>query len=781
MPTATAPFGSPAAASLPKPSSLIDVAQSALADYAERPSDAEVWHALVGARRSAAAAIAGLSTAQKRGHDFTVALDLLQIFSASGAADYAATAEDLALARRYARHSWPGLLAAMLLVPAWQWPEAPRLDDVPTWLWPVYTAYLFYAPQGFCAPGQAETYATHCLRRLTELCRLAERNPGSAAVREAITLYQDNGSSLPLYFSADSLRRHYELRGRILSLASGAGRQEEPVMLPRMGRRLRLGLVTGDCSSADATGATLPAFEHLDPERFEVILFPLNSGDALLDSSLPSQAAEIRILPPGLEAQLWALREAALDVAVFGGNITAACNEITRLALFRIAPLQIVTDASYATSGLSEIDLYLSGVSTESADDSAQFSERLALLPDAVHAFDNAFDRQEPTTKWTRATLNLPEDGIILVSAANFRSITPEMQGAWARLLAAIPGSRLLVHPFNGGDSSDYVMKRFGADFDRVLAAHGVAEDRLLVSTMSFGSRADLRELLRVGDIYLDAFPFAGVNSLADSLRAGVPVLAWEGSAFRSRSSASLLRSLGLGELVARDSAAYHEIAVRLATDQDWRRPLRQRIQEKVSGTALFLDPLAASDAFGAVVERAYDELFQCGREAFRLERMPVAAESVVDPAAVMASAASLFGQGWYSEAADEARRILAVQPAHTGARHLMAAALLRQGRGDRAQAYLESAVNRTNGSAPLWHDLAVALHLNGRAEESRQALQTCLKLDASRLESWLMLHDWATEAGESELAAEAAGSAHALAAQDPRVIALTAETVAVR
>jgi len=762
-----------------KPSSLIDTARSVLADYADQPGDAAVWQALLRFRRSAAAAIACLPPAQKEGTEWTAVLELIRQFNACGAADYPATEDDLGLVRDYSRRGWPRLLAAMLLVPAWQWSEAPRLDDVPTWLLPIYTEYLFYAPQGFCAPGQVDAYAAHYLRRLTELSRLAQKNTGSAAVRAALKLYSQHGSCIPLYFSPESLRRHYELRGRILTLACGVGRQEEPVALPRGDRRLRIGFVKRDLFQETETYTTLPTFEQLDPGRFEVILFTHHFCGTELENHVRNLVADFRVFPAELDAQVQMLREAELDVVVFSTNLTAVCNEVTRLALYRVAPLQIVNNSSCTTSGLPEVDLYVSGSLTESADAPEHFSERLGLLPGPAHAFDYEADKQEPTTNWTRAALGLPDEAIVFVTAANHQNITPEMQETWARLLAAVPGSRLLVHPFNPNWSSKYPIMRFSAGFDRVLAAHGVAEDRLIVSTMRFPSRTDVCSLLRVGDIYLDTFPFAGANSLVDPLEAGLPVVVREGQTFRSRMGGGLLRSLGLEELITRDSAAYHELAVRLATDRDLRDSLRKQINDKMSRTPLFLDPLAASDAFGALVEKAYDDLCEHGRETFRRERVPLTVDAVPDPMGAVRLAATLFEGGWLAEAADETRRVLATHPADPMARQLMAAALLRQGCGERALTYLLAAVRHAGNSAALWNDLAVTLHHNGRTADSLEALKACLELDQSRFESWLMLGEWAIAAGDSATAVGAVKSAQAFAPEDPRVTALAAATAA--
>ena len=91
----------------------------------------------------------------------------------------------------------------------------------------------------------------------------------------------------------------------------------------------------------------------------------------------------------------------------------------------------------------------------------------------------------------------------------------------------AIPGSYLVIHPFNPNWSHSYPIERFCAEFDQVFASYGLDPKRLVISSVNFPSRTDVKELLRVGDVYLDTFPFGGVNSLIDPLEIGLPVVTW--------------------------------------------------------------------------------------------------------------------------------------------------------------------------------------------------------------------------------------------------------------
>lgn len=709
--------------------STLELCRMALAVYGESPDQPELWSKLQKARHEAATALVLLGRDRSDESELKSVIELQRKIAASGAYDPAVSAADLALADQLLESGPLGLLAAMLLVPAYQWPAAPALKSVPQPYWSLYTAYLFYAPQGFCALGQADAYGRHYLARLEELAKLAAANPAAPHVRNALGAFAAINNSIPLYFSNDSLRRHMELRGRLLVAHGAADRRTDFVAKPRAGRRLRVGFINRHFGSQTETYTTLPTFERLDPARFEVQLFAHHDRDSDLEKYAKSRAEKFTLLSGELANQLKELRAANLDVAVFGTNVTAVFHEVTRLALHRVAPLQVVNNSSCTTTGLPEIDLYVSGGATESLEAPAHFTERLALLEGPAHAFNYEADKQTPSGTWTRKSLGVAADAMLFVSAANFYKITPEMRESWARLLAAVPGSRLLVHPFNPNWSSHYPIKRFCAEFDAVLAAHGVATDRLIVSSVKFPSRTDVGELLKLGDLYLDTFPFAGVNSLIDPLEHGVPVVTQEGTAFRSRMGAALLRTLGLDELIVTSAEAYHDTCVRLANDPAARAALRARITQAMETQPLFLDTLAASDGFGALLEQAFDRLVELGRPAFRRETRPLIGGDVSSVTHRQA----------------EGRRLLAADDAA------------------RASDYFLHAIQQEPRNAALWCELAAALRRSQRIEEAVQALQTCLGLDARCLEGWKLLAELSDALGHAELKAEATTMIEAL------------------
>lgn len=604
---------------------VFDDLRRALAEYLDLPGEPERWNRLVTVRRFASAAIARWPRKHSQTSHIHVVHELVREMSKSGVHDHLAAAEDITQASEYARKGWQGVLAAMLLVPAWQWPEAPLLMEVPVWLRPDYVRWLFAAPQNFTVVGQSKSYAAFQLSRLEELVRWMKRGPADEEEMKVLGAYACHCSLSRSAYALHDLRRHAELRGRLLLRAMG--RRDDPYrtqLKPRAGRRLRIGIIHRHFDSQAEIYATLPLFECLDPGRFEVVLFTYVNNFSQLEGYCRQKSADMVVLPAALPSQLELLRNARLDVAVFSTNLTAECNVVTRLALHRVAPLQVATNSTPSTSGLPEIDLYLSGALAATEGESAQFTERLALMPGPAHHFNFEADRTEPLLACTRADFGLPEDAFVFVSTADFRKITPEMQQAWARLLANVPGAYLLVHSFHQQQPSSHTIHHFYTEFEQTLKNEGVNSSRLVVSTVDLPSRSELQSLVGLGDAYLETFPVGEADRLVDALALGLPVVGWEGETVRSRTGGSLLRTLRLEELIANSLDDYQAIAARLAGDPLYRESCRTRIRAEVANGPAYLDSQKTSRNFGALMETAFDELLAQDRAAFRAKPQPV-------------------------------------------------------------------------------------------------------------------------------------------------------------
>lgn len=166
----------------------------------------------------------------------------------------------------------------------------------------------------------------------------------------------------------------------------------------------------------------------------------------------------------------------------------------------------------------------------------------------------------------------------------------------WARLLSAVPESRLYIrnNELRLEGSRDILRARF--------ARFGIGRDRLRLEK-GLPWKLLLEEYNHV-DISLDTWPYNGGNTISESLWQGVPVITLRGDTMPSRYGASMLLDLGWDGLVADTEEQYIECAVRLAKNQELLRMMRHNLR-RVSTTGGFRD----TRRFTAALESAYCEM----------------------------------------------------------------------------------------------------------------------------------------------------------------------------
>jgi predicted O-linked N-acetylglucosamine transferase (SPINDLY family) len=338
------------------------------------------------------------------------------------------------------------------------------------------------------------------------------------------------------------------------------------------------------------TYASIPLFKELARDRFEVILYALAQATPPAEEQCRSLADRFVVLPAEPKAQADAIRADDLDVLFFGTNLTAVTHPLVLLASLRLARVQATALHSPVTTGMETMDRFLLGLAgRDAAEAERAYVEELAVIDEPGMAFD--FTSRPPPSdfKVDRAALNVPADAVLFASGANFYKIIPEVRRAWARILAAVPGSYLVLYPFGPAWSNQYAAGGFLRSFYTTLAEHGV-EGRRLVVMQPLPSPADIGKLLAVCDVYLDSFPYAGAVSMIDALEAAVPPVAVAGGPQRFAQAAALLRSVGLDELIAGDAEDYVQLAVALARDPGRRERLSDEVRRRMADGPRFLD-----------------------------------------------------------------------------------------------------------------------------------------------------------------------------------------------
>jgi predicted O-linked N-acetylglucosamine transferase (SPINDLY family) len=137
----------------------------------------------------------------------------------------------------------------------------------------------------------------------------------------------------------------------------------------------------------------------------------------------------------------------------------------------------------------------------------------------------------------------------------------------------------------------------------REAAARGIDPARLIFAE-TLGQEAHL-DRVACADLFLDTWPCNGHTTVSDMLWAGVPVVTYSGRSFASRVAGSLLKAVGLPELVCEDVCAYEAQAFVLASNTARRKAVAARLAK-----ARLESPLFSSARLAQQLEELYARMW---------------------------------------------------------------------------------------------------------------------------------------------------------------------------
>jgi protein O-GlcNAc transferase len=268
------------------------------------------------------------------------------------------------------------------------------------------------------------------------------------------------------------------------------------------------------------------------------------------------------------------IRELDVNIAVDLNGLTRG-NRVGILAL-RPAPVQVLYLGFASTTGADFIDYFLGDPTVLPFSEQAYFSEKIIHLPDCYHPSDTT--RQIAPAVPTRAELGLPEHGFVFCCFNRSFKISASIFEAWTRILRRVPESVLWLPKMH-----DAAMENLRGE----LAVRGLDPARLI-----FAPRLERIEdhlaRHRSADLFLDTLPYGAHSTALDALWAGLPIVTCVGAALASRVGSSLLKAVGLPELITTNLDEYEALAVKLATEPALLHGIRDKLAANRSTHPLF-------------------------------------------------------------------------------------------------------------------------------------------------------------------------------------------------
>jgi predicted O-linked N-acetylglucosamine transferase (SPINDLY family) len=387
-------------------------------------------------------------------------------------------------------------------------------------------------------------------------------------ITEAIADYTAVLQRHPQHHEAHSgrlLARHYleainreDLFADHAAFGTVAG-QRTDVSFPNLAephRRLRLAFLSPDLRAHSVAYFLEPLLANLDRGQFEIFLYHDHPRVDAMSERLRTHATQWRHFAGLSHAAVeTAIRADAPDVLVDLAGHTG----LNRLPLFarRLAPVQVTYLGYPNTTGLREMDYRFVDAVTDPVDEAeAWHTEQLVRF--APTAWSYAPPAAAPECAPPPSLL---ADHVTFGCFNNFSKVNDLTLRAWSQILAAVPGSRLLLK------AQGLEEPAAAAALRARLAALGIDGARVELLGRTPGLAAHLAAYARM-DIALDTFPYHGTTTTCEALWMGCPVVTLPGDRHASRVGASLLVAVNRPNWIARDWADYVRIAAELAHDR---------------------------------------------------------------------------------------------------------------------------------------------------------------------------------------------------------------------
>jgi protein O-GlcNAc transferase len=315
---------------------------------------------------------------------------------------------------------------------------------------------------------------------------------------------------------------------------------------PNPNRLLKIGYVSADYRTHTVAGFIEALLSKHDRTKFHVTAYPsVGRGDETTERLKKLADAWRPIMGISDEQAAGMIAADRIDILVDLGGHTAGNRMLTFAR--RPAPLQLTMFGYPNTTGLAAIDYRV----TDPISDPPEATERLdAEQPLRLPGL--AWVYQPPAN--APAVTPLPAAGkksFTFGCLNNAAKISDDCLVAWSAVLAAVPGSKLVLLAGQSNAGAKRLADRFkaaGILRDRVELVFRLPREQYFAAYQSF-------------DLALDPFPYNGGITTCDAMWMGVPVLTVAGNSYASRQGLTVLAALGLPGFIARTPAELAELA----------------------------------------------------------------------------------------------------------------------------------------------------------------------------------------------------------------------------
>jgi protein O-GlcNAc transferase len=389
--------------------------------------------------------------------------------------------------------------------------------------------------------------------------------------------------------------------------------------------KIRLGYLSAGFHQHPTAYLTAELIEIHDRSRFEVLGFSVGPDDGSeIRGRIVRAFDEFHDVRSKTDLDVAKqINEMEVDILIDRSGYTV--NSRPGIVSYRPAPIQVNYIGFPGSLGANCYDYVIADRIVLPFDQQPFYTEKIVHLPDCYLVNDSR-ELGLPAAP-NRLQAALPERGFVFCCFNNHLKITAPLFEIWMRLLRARDESVLWLLGDNPVAQEN---------LRKEACARGLDPARLV-----FAPRVPLDQHLarhRLADLFLDTLPYNAHTTARDALLSGVPLITCLGETFAGRVAASVLEAAGLSELVTANLEEYQSLALRLASDPESLRALREKLAQNRRRCAFF-----DSDRYRRHIESCYATMWQLWQDGLNPRSFTV--EAIEDHRDTALSVTVAFGR----------------------------------------------------------------------------------------------------------------------------------------
>ncbi|MDB9406044.1 FkbM family methyltransferase [Microcystis sp. CS-574] len=359
--------------------------------------------------------------------------------------------------------------------------------------------------------------------------------------------------------------------------------------------KLKIGYVSPDFKRHPVGKFIAPIIKHHDHQKFEIYCYGEIKKVDEITEEIKASCDHWRSTLGLTDAEvIEQIKQDQIDILID----LAGHTDDNRLPIFfsKPAPIQASYLGYFATTGIPTIDYWITDHHLHPVDTEEKTSETIWRLPRCYVAY-----QPSPEALEVNPLPALSSEYITFGCLNNFSKLNPFLLSLWAKILQALPQSRLILksHYHNLDDpeekqSVELFLQEQGLNLEQVelIDSPTLAEDYFA--------------LYHRIDIHLDTFPYNGCTTTCDALWMGVPVLTLAGDRKIQRMGNSLLQAIGLEDWIAHSPEEYVNKAITFAQDLEAIAQLRTSLRERFQKSQL-----GDVEGLTLALENAYQQMWK--------------------------------------------------------------------------------------------------------------------------------------------------------------------------